>query len=161
MENLTLRLLDAVKRQRGLSSDYQLGKALGVSSSRLGNYRSGRISTMDDDLAVRVADLLGRPRGAILAALAAERAKSDDVRKAWREAVKRLGGVAAGVLLLLGGGPTPPSAGATASNGGAAVYYVKRRRKPSRRRGAAPWLDALARSLASRLRDLLPLQHAF
>lgn len=151
METLTIRLLDAVKRERGLHSDYQLGKLLGVTSSRLGNYRSGRIATMDDDLAVKVAAVLGRPAGAILAALAAERTHSEPARKAWRDAVKRLGGLAAGLLIALGGpgGPTPPSAQANqAPEAGQLCIMSNRRRRsatPRNPRRRPSWTTPLYR----------------
>ncbi|MGR5096859.1 helix-turn-helix domain-containing protein [Vibrio maritimus] len=55
--NFTNELLDGVKRRYGLTSDYQLCKKLGVSSSRVGNYRSER-SNLDWDMAFRIADML-------------------------------------------------------------------------------------------------------
>lgn len=108
MKTTTLQLLDAVKRRHGIKSDYALAKVLGVSRQVMSSYRSG--TTLGDDMALKVADQLGVPRAAILAAMAAERSRSAEVRTAWHDAIKRLGGVAAAVMVLLGGGPTPPGA---------------------------------------------------
>lgn len=55
--NFTNQLLDSVKTKYGLTSDYQLCKKLGVSSSRVGNYRSER-SVLDWDIAFQLADML-------------------------------------------------------------------------------------------------------
>ncbi|NLS13348.1 transcriptional regulator [Vibrio sp. SM6] len=53
----TNMLLDRVKNKLSLKSDYQLSKLLGVSTSRIGNYRSER-SVLDWELAFKIADLL-------------------------------------------------------------------------------------------------------
>lgn len=57
MMNYTNALLDRVKARFELTSDYQLAKKLEVSTSRIGNYRSGR-SSLDWDLAFKICDLL-------------------------------------------------------------------------------------------------------
>lgn len=100
----TLQLLEAVKRRRGIASDYALAKHLGVSRQVMSSYRSG--TTLGEDMAMKVADELGVPRAAVLAAMASERTKNEDVKKAWAQALKKLGAAAAA---LLGGGPTPPA----------------------------------------------------
>lgn len=81
--NATNRWLDAVKKRLDLSSDYQLGKVLSISSSRIGNYRSNPARVMDDDLAVKVAEVLKVPAARIIGELHAEKAKSPDVRAAF------------------------------------------------------------------------------
>lgn len=123
---LTQQLLAAVKRKQGIKSDYGLHKFFQVSKQQISAYMGG--VSMGDDMAVRVADVLDLDRAAVLAAMAAERAKSDDARKAWRDAVRRLGGIAAGVAVLFLGTPPPPAGGACCGAGALSVYYVKRRR---------------------------------
>ncbi|MDV6251082.1 helix-turn-helix domain-containing protein [Vibrio sp. EA2] len=58
MTNYTNVLLDQLKIQLELTSDYQLAKFLDVGASRISNYRNGR-SVLDWEMAFRIADLLG------------------------------------------------------------------------------------------------------
>lgn len=62
----TLEYLDAVKAAYNITSDYQLAKKLGISTTRISNYRTGR-SVMEDDLAVKVAYLLDKNPLTVLA----------------------------------------------------------------------------------------------
>ncbi|CAE6901936.1 helix-turn-helix transcriptional regulator [Vibrio sp. B1FLJ16] len=57
MTNYTNLLLDQLKTQLELGSDYQLAKFLEVGTSRISNYRNGR-SVLDWEMAFRIADLL-------------------------------------------------------------------------------------------------------
>ncbi|RQW61022.1 transcriptional regulator [Vibrio viridaestus] len=57
MENYTNTLLNRVKQELNLGTDYQLAKLLGVGTSRIANYRSGR-SVLDWDMAFKLGDLL-------------------------------------------------------------------------------------------------------
>lgn len=57
MENYTNTLLDRVKQELSITSDYELSKFLGVSPSRICNYRNGR-SVLDWDMAFKLGDLL-------------------------------------------------------------------------------------------------------
>ncbi|CAE6956888.1 MULTISPECIES: helix-turn-helix domain-containing protein [Vibrio] len=57
MTNYTNVLLDQLKTQLELTSDYQLAKFLDVGSSRISNYRNGR-SVLDWEMAFKIADLL-------------------------------------------------------------------------------------------------------
>lgn len=56
--NYTNALLDRVKTKFELTSDYQLAKKLGITTSRIGHYRKGRCS-MDWDTAFAICDMLG------------------------------------------------------------------------------------------------------
>ncbi|MCR9953311.1 helix-turn-helix domain-containing protein [Vibrio parahaemolyticus] len=58
MTNYTNVLLDRLKTQLELTSDYQLAKVLDVGTSRISNYRNGR-SVLDWEIAFKIADLLG------------------------------------------------------------------------------------------------------
>ncbi len=57
MTNYTNVLLDQLKTQLELGSDYQLAKFLNVGASRISNYRNGR-SVLDWEMAFKIADLL-------------------------------------------------------------------------------------------------------
>ncbi len=151
MDTNTRDLLDAVKRKYALTSDYQLGQHLSIDRAQISLYRNARRTLTERD-AGQVADALNTPLSVILAIVALERARTEPGRKAWRDAVKRLGGVAASVALLLGGGPTPPSAGAASTHAETAqplcIMSTRKRRRP-----ASPW-DA-ASNAARRLMDAL------
>lgn len=116
MDNVTIRLIDAARIAQGGVSDYRIAKVLGVAQGTISSYRTGR-TQMSDEIACRVAALLGEKPAAVLAALAAERAQSDDVRRTWQAAVKRLGGIAAGIVAAVGlaGAPSPAPAQGTQS----------------------------------------------
>lgn len=112
---------------------YRIARLLDVHDQTIDNLRKG--GRMSDATAVRACAALGKsPRqtAATLAALSADRAPDDATRAAWRDALKRLGGIAATVALLIGGnGPTPPAAraGSVGEEVAGSVYYVKRRRR--------------------------------
>jgi plasmid maintenance system antidote protein VapI len=83
--------LDEVQEVKGLTSDYALAQLLGVKPQTISNYRQGR-TQMSDEMALRVARMMGRPAALVLVQIAAERAKSPDVAKVWREAARILAG---------------------------------------------------------------------
>lgn len=88
----TVDFLDAVKAAYGLTSDYQLAKKLAVSTSRITNYRTNR-STMDDSLALQIADLLDVEPLLVMASVHAEREEkngSEDVANFWRGVAAKL-----------------------------------------------------------------------
>lgn len=126
MKSASVALLDAVRARHGLTSDYQLCKLLDVPQNRVSNYRHGRAG-MDDEMGLRIAALLGRPAGAVLAELAADRAKVPAVAKAWKEAARRLAQTAAvasmalGMCLLLGD-PVSRAYAASGAPAGAALH---------------------------------------
>ena len=82
MHNATNTALDRAASLRGLRSDYALAKAIGRSRQTLSGYRHGK-SQMDDEAAIRTAELAGINPEALIAELAAERAKSPGVREHW------------------------------------------------------------------------------
>lgn len=81
--SLTLQYLDQAKVRLHLPSDYALSKKLGVTTSAISNYRSGR-SRIDDDVALKVAQILGLNPLEVIAAANVERAKTDEMRDMWR-----------------------------------------------------------------------------
>lgn len=84
----TLQYLDAVKAKHGLTSDYQLAKALGLRQSAISGYRAGR-SHPDDTIALRIAELLGINAMEIISAANVERAKTKETRGIWTDAWNR------------------------------------------------------------------------
>ena len=94
----TLEFLDAVKRRHQLTSDYQLARFLGVRQQTISSYRRGN-SRLDEVMAIKVADALSMDRAHVLACIAAERAKSEQARKAWERAAAATAAVVVAVLL--------------------------------------------------------------
>ena len=110
--NTTISLLDRLKRETALKSDYAIAKELNTSRQAVSHYRTGR-SQMDTDGVFHVAELLGMSHAETLAALAsieAERAKDEQTRATWQARLKRLGGIAATVTVAaLGIGASAPA----------------------------------------------------
>lgn len=96
----TVEFLDALKALRGWSSDYRLGKELGFTHQTVTHYRTGR-TCMSARHAIRVADALALPRAYVLACMAAEREKDQEVRAAWDSALVMFRRFAAVILLAL------------------------------------------------------------
>lgn len=78
----TLEYMQACKERLGITSDYALAKALGLSQTGLSNYRTGR-SRMDDDVALKVAEILGLHPLQVIASANAERAKTEEQKARW------------------------------------------------------------------------------
>jgi hypothetical protein len=81
--------IDRVKSINGIASDYGVAKALGLSRQTVSGYRS-RMSTLDEDASIRVAQALGERPEAVILDQAAERVKSPEARAALLDAAKRL-----------------------------------------------------------------------
>ena len=82
MQNATNRALDALAVAIGATSDYRLSIVLGITRQRISMYRTDK-RRLDDDIAVRVAELAGIPPAQLLAELAAERSESEAARAHW------------------------------------------------------------------------------
>ena len=89
MGNTTTDLVDAVKEAKSIASDYELAKRLGLKPQTISNYRHGR-SQMSEETAVAIAAMIGRPAAPILVQLAAERAKTPEVARIWKDVAKAL-----------------------------------------------------------------------
>lgn len=96
----TIEFLDAVKAARGLTSDNQLAVFLGCSRQMVGLYRKGN-DFLGDEMAVKIASILGLDAGFVLACVAAQRSKIPEAKKAFAWMAQHLGGLAAGLLLFL------------------------------------------------------------
>lgn len=102
----TVEFLDLLKAEKGLSTDYQLFKALGWKQGTMSSYRCGRTS-MSGPHAIRVADELHLPRAYVLACMEAERERNGEVATVWRELARRLRHVAAAIILIAAALLTP------------------------------------------------------
>lgn len=124
----TVELLDAVKRQQSITSDYELARELGVSRQAVSKYRHGAC-TFDNLTAFRVAELLKMSPVKVLAIIGAERTKRPEQRKKWQEIAK----VAIFASALIGAGVFAPagSARGSASSSSACdadIHYARSRR---------------------------------
>ncbi|WP_216641718.1 hypothetical protein [Pandoraea apista] len=85
----TVEYLDAVKARLHLTSDDAVSIALGVTPSAVSKYRVGR-ARFDDDVCVRVAQILGIDALQVVAAANYERARTDVGRAIWADLAERL-----------------------------------------------------------------------
>lgn len=122
----TIEILDAIKARHGNATDYKLAKLLGVSRQQVSNYYNpARHDSLSEEGAIVAANLLGVDAALLIAAIHAEKAKSEGARNVWKDIVERLGGVAACVLIAAGLGAEPSPAHASQPEAGPHVYYVK------------------------------------
>jgi hypothetical protein len=80
----TLEYLDAVKARLGVESDYAVAKALKMRPSTISGYRA-RGGQMDDEICMKVAEILGMHPGLVMLDMHRERAKTPQERSAWQE----------------------------------------------------------------------------
>lgn len=85
----TLEFMDACKVELGIESDYALAKRLGVRQPTISGYRAGR-SRMDDDVALKVAEILHLHPLQVIAYANAERAKTEEQKALWHGVLEKL-----------------------------------------------------------------------
>lgn len=81
--------IDRVKQHAGIASDYGAAKALGISRTTVSKYRKSTL-TLDEECALKVAELLGERPEAVLLDQYAERTKAPEARSALFDAARRL-----------------------------------------------------------------------
>ena len=107
----------------------QAAHLIGISEPTMSAHQHGRAVDWSEKSAIKIADELGVSRAEVLLCAQMERAKDEDVRKAWEAARRKLGSAAAGLMLAVSlvGSPTPASASIHSTKNDT-VYYVKRRK---------------------------------
>lgn len=125
----SIHFLDSIKKRYQLPSDYAVHKLLGVSRENISSIRNRR-STFGPETAIKVADLLGLPRGYVVACCEVERAKSDDLKAVWADMAKSALGC---ILLALSSAVSvgPGTANAAGTGTGQNAHYAKRRYRES------------------------------
>ncbi|RFP36145.1 hypothetical protein [Duganella sp. BJB476] len=83
----TLEYLDAAKAKLGIESDYALAKKLNLRASTIAGYRA-RGGQMDDDVATRLAEILGVHPGLVMLDMHRARAKTPAEQSIWQEIYK-------------------------------------------------------------------------
>lgn len=103
--NTTLDYLEAVKQKLKKGdeevSDYRLAKELEISRAAVSKYKN-KGDTLSEETAMKVASILEIEPIVVLAAIHAEKAKTAEIKAAWRGLVERLGSVAAMCLIATG-----------------------------------------------------------
>lgn len=80
----TQEYLDAAKSALGIESDYALAKELRISREYVSQFRTGK-RNLSDDIAMHIADIIGKHRALVMLDIHRERAKSDAERDLWEE----------------------------------------------------------------------------
>lgn len=94
----TTQWLDEAKRVNGWESDYRLAKELGVSVSRLSNWRRNR-KTFNDEVAINLAKMVNRDPAELIASAHAERTTEPAVKAVYQR-IAELARVAATVCIV-------------------------------------------------------------
>lgn len=107
----TIDYLEAVKKRLQITSDYRLSKDLKIPQTTVSNWRNGK-RQLDDENAIKFAQILEMPPGVILADMHAERATDTITKNTWSKIAKQLQAIAVTVLLsvVLIGSPTDTGA---------------------------------------------------
>ncbi|WP_250479133.1 MULTISPECIES: helix-turn-helix transcriptional regulator [unclassified Caballeronia] len=84
----TVQWLDAVKARLDLPSDYAAAKILCVTRQSASGWRNGR-QTFDDEVCLRVAEILDVNPFEVMASVRIERIKEDDRRSLWEHALEK------------------------------------------------------------------------
>jgi len=149
----SVEILDAVAAKLGGVSDYRVWKETGIYFGTISSVRAGRCTLSPANLA-KAAEVLGVEVGALIAIVASEREKDQDIRESLLRVAERgmkiaaqVGKasrrkVAAAALLAVGlqVAPTPPAQASAAAPQSAACLLCKvsdpQRRRRRERRGA-------------------------
>ena len=97
----TLDYLAACKKKLGIESDYALAKALNIKQPTISGYRMGR-SRIDDDVALKISEILGVHPLQVIADANAERAKTPEMRAVWSNLMSRVQASFDALLLPVG-----------------------------------------------------------
>lgn len=99
-----IELLDATKDAKGIKTDGELARLLGVSKQAVSRYYLGERAP-DEFACLKIAEAIGKPLDTVIATVKASSEKDNTRREAWENYMKRLGGVAAsfmaGIMLLV------------------------------------------------------------
>ena len=96
----TSEILDRLKDEYSLTSDYQVAKKLNISRSRVSHYRVSN-QTMSDELVLKVEKLLEVPEGTLLLEMQASRTKCPEAAEVLHRISKQILSAAASILLVI------------------------------------------------------------
>jgi len=90
MQNLTIEnVLERVKSQHGLKSDYMVAKVLGIHPANISGWRHGK-SLPDENMCVILAGAASIDPLFLTASMQAQRSKNDTARAIWEQVAERL-----------------------------------------------------------------------
>lgn len=90
MKKISLYLDEAI--QKGAAkNDSDIARKVGVTRAAVCDWRTGR-RTPDDEPAVKIAELIGKDAGELLAECGAARAKTPETRAVWERIAAKLAG---------------------------------------------------------------------
>lgn len=123
-------LLDAVKAEANITTDYALAKLLDIPNGYICRYNQGKLFP-NEYACLKIAEILKRDYAEISAIVRIEAERDESRKEAWRKYYKSIGGVAAtfatlfflAVTLIVT--PTPANASIGKDSTRADLYYVK------------------------------------
>lgn len=93
-------LLDRAKEATGVTTEYALAKALGLTKQQVSEYYKGRVIP-SEYACLQIAKAIGRAYEEVQAIVRIEAEKDEARRETWRQYYKSIGGIAAGFLICL------------------------------------------------------------
>lgn len=81
--------LDAARTKLGLPSDYALAKHLGITREYVSQFRLAK-RPLSDEVAIKIADILGKDRLELLAVSNLERAKTPEAEAVWAGLLQKI-----------------------------------------------------------------------
>lgn len=81
--------IDRAKKASGISSDYGIAKLLGIHRATVSNYRANS-RFLDEEIAIKIANVVGLKPEAVLIDQLAERTKDPDTRASLLDTARRL-----------------------------------------------------------------------
>lgn len=94
------QLLDAVKAEHKIGSDYKLAQFLGMTDGAIRNYRHKR--SMPDEVAcVKIATALGMDGDVLAAQMQSQRARDEETKAFWKRLAHRLEAGAVHLVMLM------------------------------------------------------------
>lgn len=95
----TADFLDALRVKLELPSDGRLAVYLGIHRQYLSRYRRNVI-TFDDEMSMKIADILETDPAFVVACMHAQRAKRSEEKKLWERIATSMAGVAAALVMV-------------------------------------------------------------
>lgn len=92
-------LLEATKAAKGLKSDGELARTLGVSKQAVSRYYLGERAP-DEYACLKISEITGIPLATVIATVKSETEKDENRKKAWSDYMKSLGGMAASLAVV-------------------------------------------------------------
>lgn len=100
----SIEWIDRAKIKLGGISDYALAERIGMTRSAMSKHRTGKVTTLSDETAFHIAEILNINPLKVIADQQAENAKTEQLRTFW----KRAAGATATIIFIVGTGAFLP-----------------------------------------------------